>query len=302
MATLYTVLSAIQSQITAVTQGLISNSIDTNGKPLTVEVGLYWPSAKALQSNVRPANGPSGLGPTTLVTVFDRGLAKDSTRWVPSITGQTLTPATMTATLSENYVQQLATTTVTFGAVPTVGDAVGLVLAPFLFNAQAIVAIAGATDTASTMATQAATLLMANPVIAGWVFASATGPVLSITSLSSTQLVSIQANVGNGGSQSYEIARRFRHFQIVVWSRTADDRITVGDPIEVLIANLEANFGLTFPDGTLGRLTFSGDMLRDDATLSDTSRRDFMVCVDYGISTTNLTYAVLAPIVQNTAF
>jgi hypothetical protein len=302
MATLYTVLCALQAQVSAVTQGLISTSVDTPGKPLTVQVGLYWPSAKALQNNVRPANGANGQGPTALVTVYDRGLAADSTRWLPAVVGQTLTAATLTATLSENYVQQLATTTIVLGGVPTLGDAVGVVLSNGLGASQAAVAIAVAGDTAITMAAKLVTLLQANPTIMTWVTASSLGSVVTLTSLLSGPPIALSANVGNGGVNLTEIGRRKRHFQIVVWTRTPDDRITVGDPIEALIANLEANFGLTFADGTMGRLTFSGDTQHDEATLSDTARRDFFLCVDYGINVTDITFSILAPIAQNTTF
>lgn len=302
MATLYTVLCAIEAQVTAVTQGLISQSIDTAGKPLTVEVGLYWPSAKSLQNNVRKGNAPGGGGPSALVTVYDRGIAADSTRWVPQIVGQMLTPATMTATLSENYVQQLDTMTLTLGDPVTVGDALGVVLSPTVFNQLAVTVTAVTGDTAATMAVKTAAALNANPAMAALMTATVVGNVITLTSLTATAYVPIQANVGNGGSQLIEIGRRKRHIQIVVWTRTPDDRVTVGDPIEAMIAQLEANFGLTFLDGTMGRVTFSGDVMHDEATLSDTMRRDFMVCVEYGINVSDALYAVLAPIVQNTTF
>lgn len=302
MASLYTVLTTIEAQIEAVVQGLVSTSIDTSGLPLTVEVGLYWPTAKSLQNNVRKGNAPGGMGPSALVTIYDRGLAADSTRWVPSVVGETLTPATMTVTPSENFVQQLSSMTLTFTDPVTVGDSVGIVLSPTVFNAMAVVVTAVAGDTAATMAAKAAAALNANPAIAALLTATAVGDVVTLTSLLASEYVPIQVNVGNGGTQLTEIGRRKRHFQIVVWTRTKDDRITVSDPIENLIAQLEANFGLTFPDGTLGRLTFSGDVMHDEATLSDTLRRDFMVCVDYGINVTDTLYAVLAPIVQNTTF
>lgn len=302
MATLYTVLCAIQAQVSAVTQGLISTSVDTNGQPLTVQVGLYWPSAKTLQDNVRPKNAPGKIGPTALISVYDRGLAADSTRWLPSIVAATVTPATMTVTLSEAFVQQLASMTLTFGDPVTVGDAAGIVLTPTLFSALAVIVTAAAGDTAATMAAKAAAALNADPAIAALMTATVAGNVVTLTSLQANAYVPIQVNVGNGGTQTIEVARRKRHFQIVVWTRTPDDRRTVGDPVETLIAQLEYNFGLTFADGTMARVTFSGDILHDEATLSDTMRRDFMICVEYGISITDQTYAILAPIVQNTNF
>lgn len=319
MATLYTVLCSLQAQVSSVTQGLISNSPDTFGTPLTVQVGLYWPSMKALHDNVRPANGlgGGGTGPTSLVTIYDRGLAADSTRWTSSVVSSSITTTPpdptqhMSVAISENYVQQLEAMTVTFGGTVQIGDAVGLVFSGVLgFSSAAVIPIAVAGDTPSTMAAKAAALITADPLISQWMTAVAVGPVLTLTSLLAGSFISLSANVGYGGvgtttspganTQLVEIGRRRRHLQIVVWSRTPDDRITVGDPIEALIAELEYNFGLTFPDGTMGRLTFSGDLLHDEATLSDTLRRDFFLCVDYGINVTDVTYSILAPISQFT--
>lgn len=316
MATLYVVLCAIQAQVSAVTQGLVSNSPDTFGQPLTVEIGLYWPSAKSLQNNVRPANGAGGLGPSALVTIMDRGLAADSTRWTATVVGGDLISNPpdptmhMSVTQSEAYVQQLAQMTVTFMGPVQVGDAVGIVLSNVLgLSSAAVVPIAIAGDTAASMAAKAAAMLTADPLISAWMTAAAVGPVLTLTSLLSGPQISIVTRVGFGGSgpggatnRLVEIGRRKRHLQIVVWTRTPDDRITVADPIEAMLAGLEANFGLTFPDGTMGRLLYTGDTLHDEATLSDTLRRDFMVSLDYGITTTDQTWAILAPIAVNTGF
>lgn len=302
MATLYTVLSSLQSAVSSVTQGLTSYSRDTNGLPLTVEVGLYWPSAKALQNNVRPPNAPGGIGPTSLVTIYDRGIAADSTRWLPNVVGNTLNPSTLTASITPSTILPGGTATITLTDPVSIGDAVALVVTPAAFGNCAVIPSAVLGDTATTMAAKMVALIngnldLATYKIASLLSATSAGPVVTLTSITDN-LLGVVVNVGNGGTQAVEVGRRKRHFQIVIWSRTPDDRIVVGDPIEVLIATLEANFGLTFPDGTMGRLTFSGDTLHDDATLSDTTRRDFMVCVDYGITTFDQTYSVLAGIVQ----
>lgn len=306
MATLYTVLSTIQAAVSDVTQGLISYSPDTNGQPLTVEVGLYWPSAKALQNNVRRTNAPGGGGPTAMVTIYDRGIAADSTRWGPTPIGATLIPATMTAVLSTPVVQPSGTATVTIVGPVSVGDAVALVVAPGLFGNCAVIPSAVAVDTPETIAAKMAYLVNNNAdlgthKIASLLSATVSGAVVTVTSVA-TQALRLTVNVGNGGTRMIEVGRRKRHFQIVLWTRTPDDRILVGDEIEALIATMASDFGLAFPDGTLGRLTFSGDTSHDEATLSDVMRRDFMVCVDYGITTTDHTYAVLAEIIQFTTF
>jgi hypothetical protein len=302
VATLYTVLSSLQQQVSSVTQGLVSNSPDTFGLALTVQVGLYWPSAKSLQNNVRPGNAPGGLGPTALVTIYDRGIAADSTRWLPSVVSQMITPPAITSTLSALFIPPYGTVTLTIGGPLTLGDAVSLIVTPQPFGSCAVIPSVVAGDTTTTMAAKMAALVNSNAdlgtnIIASLISATSSGPVVTITSLVNRDLA-LASYVGNGGTNLTEIGRRKRHFQIVVWCRTPDDRITVGDPIELLIAELEANFGLTFPDGTLGRLTFSGDVSHDEATLSDVLRRDFMVCVEYGINVPDYVYSILAPITQ----
>ena len=299
MATLYGVLRAIQAQISAVTVGLISRSPDTPGQMLTVFTGIYWPSEKTLQDNVRKTHPDTG-GPTALITIYDRGLAADATRWKPSTVSNTILPATMTVALSQTNIPALGSATLTFTGPLSIGDAVGIVLGTQLLGLEAVVPIAVAGDTTTTMAAKAVALFMADPFLAAMATATAVGPVLTLTSLSASTFTRVAVHVGNNGIRTRELGRRRRHFQIVIWARTPDDRSTVGDPIEALIAGLESDFGLTFADGTLGRMTFTGDTEHDQAVLSDTLRRDFMVVVDYGITVTDTTYSILAPIARNT--
>lgn len=299
MTTLYGVLKAVQAQISAVTVGLISQSPDTPGQALTVFTGIYWPSEKTLQDNVRTTH-PDTSGPTSLITVYDRGIAADSTRWKPNITSTTILPATMTVTVSQMNMPALGISTLTFVGPITIGDAVGIVLGTQLLGREAVVPIAVAGDTPATMAAKAVSLFMADPLLAAMATATAVGAVVTLASRSASAYTRVTADVGNNGTRVKEVGRRRRHFQIVIWARTPDDRTTVGDPIEGLIAGLESDFGLTFADGTMGRLTFSGDTEHDTATLSDTMRRDFMICVDYGITVTDMTYSILAPIARNT--
>jgi hypothetical protein len=301
MATLYTVMKAIQKQVSAVTTGLYSYSPDTSGKPLTVRVGLYWPASKVLQDDVRRSH-QNTPGPTAIVAIVDRGLAANSTRWVPTVVSDTPIPTTMTAQLSAPAIGPGGTATVTINGPVSVGDAVALVVGSVPFNC-AVIPSAVLGDTPTTIAASMAAMVNGNldlgtNQIASLLSATSSGPVVTLTSLSHTASLALAVNVGNGGTRLTEIGRRRRHFQIVLWTRTPDDRILVGDRIETLIAGLESDFGLTFPDGTMGRLEFTGDTQHDEATLSDTMRRDFMVAVDYGLTTTDRTYAVLANIIQ----
>jgi hypothetical protein len=182
--------------------------------------------------------------------------------------------------------------TLTFNGPITAGDAAAIILQTSLLNQGAVVPSALVTDTPVTMAAKAAAMIAVDPTLSTWVTASVSDTTLTLTNITAGQL-SLTVNIGNGGTETIEIGRRSRHLQIVVWARTPDDRDTVSDPIEQLVATLEYNFGVELNDGTLGRLTFYGDIQRDDATLSDTLRRDFMVCVEYSITTTDQAYAVL---------
>ncbi len=297
MPTLYSVLSTLEAAVIAATAGLTSSAPDSLGKPITVLTGIGWPSQRTLQNNVR--KGPQ---PQVLVTIYDRGLARDTTRWKVIELARTVTTATMTAAVSNSgTLPGLGTATIQIGGPITPNDAVAVVFSQVKGTSNAVVQIAGATDTPNTVAANLAAALNSNANASPLMRAAATNNVVTLTSLIATP-ITFTANVGNGASRVREIGRRERHLQVVLWTRTEDDRNTIGAAIETEIATLEADFGLTFPDGTLGRLLYAGDQQFDDATLADTYRRDFMVSVEYPITTTDAIYAVLAPIVRNTTF
>lgn len=292
MASLYTVLSTLQQQVSNATEWLVSVAADTYGTSLNVMVGIGWPSQKTLQNNVR-----GGASPSVVVSIYDRGLATDTTRWLPYQTGLTPVEPTITATPSATVIPAKGHITVAIGGSVTAGDAIGLVIAPVSGGGGAQVAIGSHTDTPTTMTTQLASLINADPVLSILVDATASGTTLTLTSLTTAQLL-LAANVGNGGTRTREIGRRQRNIQIAIWTRTEDDRNTVGDVVEGLIAGMEADFGLTFPDGTMGRVIFHGDHQLEEAVLADTYRRDFLVSVEYGITATDALYDILAPVTQ----
>lgn len=304
MATLYTVLSAIQSAVSSATTGLVSSSPDTSGTTLTVEVGIGWPSERTLMDNVR-----GGANPTALVSVYDRTLSTNSTRWLNHEVGRSITAATLTAIASSTVIPPGQFITVTLGGTITPGDAIAALFTQVIGQTTAEVAIGGSTDTTITMATQLAGLINADPVLSLIVSASsetggrspAPSNVVTLTSIASTP-IRVAFNVGNGATRTLEIGRRNRQVQVTLWTRTEDDRITVGDPIESAVALMERDFGPTFPDGTRGRVLFVGDRQIEDATLADTYRRDFFLSVDYPVTTTDALYAILAPIARNTTF
>ena len=208
----------------------------------------------------------------------------------------------MTATVSNSgTVPGFGTATIQIGGPITPNDAVAIVYSHVKGTSGAVVVIASATDAPNTVAANLAAALNNDATASTLVHATAANNVVTLRSQISTP-TTIVANVGNGATRTREIGRRDRHLQVILWTRTEDDRNSVGNAIDTQIAKLEANFGLTFPDGTLGRVLYAGDQQFDDATLADTYRRDFMVSVDYPITTIDALYAVLAPITRNTTF
>lgn len=300
MATLYTVLAALQEQISAVTTGLISISPDIAGQPINVMVGIGFPSERTLQNNVRK------VPPTAIVTIYDRGLARDTTRWLPQRAGYVSNPVGITATLSAPVIAHGSPAVLTLTGTPNVGDGVGLGGVAIKNEPIGVVATARQDDTAATLAASLAAAVNADPNMSAVLKATAAGDAVTLAVNASqtvpSRLVRLAANVGNGAIEVMEVGRRDRGLQIVVWTRTEDDQNVIGDVIEIAIARMQMDFGLTFPDGTMGRLLFGGDHLLPNATLADTYRRDFLVSVDYPITVPRQLYAVLATIIQQSQF
>ena len=299
MATLHIVLAAMQSQIVAVTAAIATPQ---------VRVGIDWPSVKTLMQNVR--------GGAALVTVFDRKLSRDTTRWPPVALGETPVVATLTAATSNSTIAGGGSATITLGGSVTAGDAVACVLvnggvggvaqagANDIFTPSWAAIVTGtASDTPTSMATALAAAINADALLSTWVAAGASAAVVTLTSRLAAGTLKIAANVGNGATQITEIGRRARELSVHIWARSVEDRDTVGDPIEGMLAQMEVGWGayaqgLAFPDGTGGRVLVMNDFLLDDATLSDTYRRDFLLSVDYPVTTADGLYAVLAQITQ----
>lgn len=295
MASLHAVEAAILAQVKPVTTGLMFNNL-----PIEVQSAIGWPPEKTLQDNVR--------GSTSVIAVYDRKMAKNTTRWNPIILSTSLTNATLSSALSNTTLAPGATCTLTLGSNVTPGDAVSLVINnsalgvkvnfdnTTIQNVYAQVVVAGANDTPSSLAQALANAISSDPVLSTWVNVSDSGGVLTITSLLAIGTLTLQSNVGNGGMNTREIGRRERVFQVVIWSPTSDIRTVVSSQVEVLLQQLETNFSLSFSDGSFGRLYNQNDFDLEDATLADTYRHDFIFSIDYPITEQDALFAVLAPV------
>jgi len=287
MATVYQVLSAVSQMVQMATEALPAAC----GGILNVQVGIDWPSTRVLQQAVKGGNA--------IVAVFDRKLTRNTTRWIPTVIGETLTPATLT-TVASSSIPANGSGTITLGGSVTVGDAVSCVLMNGTAQQAAIVSGFSA-DTPATMAAKLAAAINADPVLSTWVSATSNGSVVTVQSLGPSLLMF--SSTGNNGSAIIEIGRRLREIQIACWASTVEDRNLLAGQIDTLLSTIEAMIGpyqagLVLADGTSGYLKIGSDYQLDDATLSDAYRHDFMLSVDHGVTTQDALYSVLAPIIQ----
>jgi hypothetical protein len=283
MASFYQIMGTLQQAISAALAGVVVDSVAINPA-----VALGWPSINVLQDVARGQNVP--------VTVYDRKIAKNTTRWLPEVIALAVVPATLTTAVSSAVINGLGTATITLGGTVTPGDAVSALLSRPSQGSAAQVAVGGSSDTPTTLAALLASQINADPTLGTWIHAVASGPVVTLTSLV-PQAMMLQSYTGNGGTQTREVGRRERGVQIVCWCRTQDIRAAVVDIISGLIASDETAFGLTMPDGTVARLLYVSDYDLEDDTLEDVYRHDFMISLEYAVTTTDQLWAVLAPVV-----
>lgn len=286
MSSVYDVMKALQVAVKAAVAPL--SPIDG----AAISSGVGWPPVTALQNLAR--NGGA------LITIYDRKVGRNTTRWSPYVVSQTVVGAGITTSVNAPAViPALGTGAIMLGGAPKDGDAVSCVAQtaiPLAPNAiAAIVAQGDHTDTPSTMATKLAGLINADSTLGAWLAAAAVGAQVNLTSLV-TRPVAISSFAGNGGTQVREVGRSERQLQVVVWTRIESARETIVGALTSLMSTLQTNFGLVLPDGTPARLTAANDFPIEDDTLEDVYRHDFLETLDFPITTQDQLFAVLAPV------
>lgn len=299
MASLHQLLAAVQASVISVTQGL--SMFDS---PLTVETGLFWPPPNTLARFVklRP--------PTCGITIFDRKTTKDTTRWLPVVISQTAFATGIRTSLTTPVpVPSLGSAQVSVSGTSTPGDAISLVVTDFTLISRTTGVASTPLSTAvvfsplpssgpSDIVLGLAGRINADPTLSTIVQATASGPILTVTSLGDSFTVASYA--GNGGTEVTEVARRCRDVQITVWAPSQEIRDIVGDPIDSLIGQLEVFYGdfqsgLVLGDGSFARIMLVNDFLLDDPVKADLFRRDFIISADYPVTTQDALYSILAP-------
>lgn len=267
------------------------------------QIGIGWPALPALQEVAR--------GGAALVTVYDRRVGRNVMRWNPYAYNQTTTTAVLTTAVvpASGAIAVGGSATITL-ANAGIGDAVSCVIRNAAVvpgvpktdlgttAAQVVSAVSG--DTAPTMAAKLAVAINGDTTLSAWVSAAAVGPAVTLTSLlaSGAPLI-VQSFTGNGGSQQRELIRKERQFQVTAWTQTELLREALCDPVDNALAVAQATFGgVTDANGNPIRVTQVNDFDLEDDTLEDVYRHDFLVTLEYPVTTTDQLYAVLAPVAE----
>src|SRR5690348_15153549 len=115
---------------------------------IETRIAIGWPPINVLQD--------VGRGTLAAISIYDRNIVRNSTRWNPLTLSEIVTPATLQSAVAPSVIPALGSGTITLSNTPTNGDAVSAVIknsgtAPASYGAQVVSAAAG--DTPSTMAT-----------------------------------------------------------------------------------------------------------------------------------------------------
>lgn len=277
MANITQVTDALEAALEAVSSGIV---IDR--EPVDVKIGYGWPGTTALQNTAR--NGAR-------IGIVEKA-SRPKTRWMPRRGTVVFDPTGITATIDNPNLGVNGTAVITIASQVNPNDALGLVLTTGNKMLGAV-ANAGNGDTLDGMATKLAADI--NTRLAGTQLdAVAAGSHVTITnnSLLSYQL---KANVGNIGQIARETGRLESTIQIAVW--TKNERIlrelTVRyDPVLQDFQNTK----LLLSNGERGTVLYQGSVPSYEDLLKDIVRRNFLLTVEYSLTTFDTVYQVVAPL------
>lgn len=276
-------------------RGQIVTALTGYVQPQNVTIG--YPATFIAQTSGQPGDIGAlaqNVSRSPLVMIYDRGMAKDVTRWIPRrMTNWVATAPTLQASLDEDYLAPGGTVYLSVTSGAAANDAIGLSLATGTQTVGAVFTASGAT-TASGVASGLASEI------------DALG--LPVTTLASGGTIEI-SNVGDAGyglslaianvsTSLYEVHRVKRSTQVIVLANRPETLDTVSDQLSQLFGELEVTYGYDLSDGTYVRLINTGDIMLWDNVLSNIARRDFVLTLEYGVNLQSTGYEVLASQLQ----
>lgn len=247
MADISDVTDALVSLIASVLYPNGTGQPCITGVPTLVYAG--WPQSSQLDADMAAF---AGAGGRLHVTVFPTATEKNTTRYPRDYTTQSLTPATLTLTVTGQQV--------TVGGTVSAPQNVGLIV-----NGQAYLYAVQSTDTLSTIAAALAAQV-----------SGATASGAAITLPNTARLTAARA--GGGGTLTAMTKQQQRTVQITVWADSPAHRAATASAID---STLSATDFLTLSDNTAGRLTYVGSHIDDKPQKASLFRRDLMYAVDF---------------------
>lgn len=260
---------ADQTDVEVALVALLAGVIYPNGtgqapaQGVAAQVFPGWPAPETLASLMTAGNA--------CIWVYARPEYRDCTRYPFQWQTQSITPATITTTVS--------------GRTVTIGGAMPAPFSPHnvfvLMDGQSFGHAVQPTDTLTTIASALATL-----IAAGFPGASSTGPVITLQNGPLPV-----ARVGTVGQSVLEVGRTEQRFQIVVAANTPASRTALCVAISPA---LMATSWLTLPDGTAARLKVHSQADDDSGQKVAVYRRNLIASVEYAITQVQTTATVEA--------
>lgn len=224
-----------------------------------------------------------------IISIFDKGIALNTTRWAADPVMDTVQPTGITSTLSETIVPAGQQATVTIGGSVLTDDAISFLSA--LGKTQlGWVQVSVLGDTTTTLAQK-----LAAQINASYLTVNVAGNVITITN-NAAEAITIGSNVGNIVNRIIDGARIMRHIQVILWCGSPADRVTVAAAVVPTLVKLKVNFGAQSSNGEWVRLNYSGDLYSDDDVKTKIYRRCLVVQMEYSETFPDTLYSVLAPI------
>ena len=262
MADLTDVENALVSLIaqTLYPNGTASPSVPGND----CKIYAGWPTSSQLDADLSAGK--------THVTVFPTPTERNTTRYPETWETQSITPSTITLTIS--------------GQTVTVGGAMPSPFTPhnlaLLVSGKNYTYGVQSTDTLTSIATALAALVAVD-------FPGTTNTGAVITAPNNAHIDA--AKVGTTGTSIREIRRQERVFQITVWSDTPTHRDAAIKPIDTALAALRF---INLADGTVGRLIYKSSPVTDNNQKAKLYRRDLMYSVEYATTQTKTDYQIVS--------
>jgi len=280
------VYQGLRNQIIGALDGLVpANSI-------TIGYSATFLLQTAGQPDNILAQQAQTLDNSPIVMVYDRGMSRDVTRWIPyQATPWVVTEPEVTFSLASSYLSYDQSTTLDILTPGTAGDALGIsVNGPGLMTG-AVFTASGATSVDGFASGVASAV---NEDLVGILSATVSGGTVILTNESAGDLI-LNANAANLASSLYEVHRVRRSAQVIVLANRPSALDMVGEPLAQLFGELEVTYGYQLPTGNYVRLINEGDIVLWDNVQANLARRDWMLSLEYGVDLTNTGYAVLAP-------